>query len=70
MLINTTPTHKMQNVAEAGGGVIIAITSYMADVTVLVQQIGVWAGALLALVGLYGAIKREIFGQGKKKKDK
>lgn len=50
---------KIQNVVEATAGTTVSIYSLMADLTDIVQAIGVWCGALIAMYGLYEIIKRE-----------
>lgn len=57
---------KAQNIAEACTGGITAIVCYLADWTDLIQMVGIWAGTLLTLLGLYGWIKRELFDKDQK----
>lgn len=51
---------KAQGITEAATGAAVTIWSVIADITDVVQAIGVWAGTALALLGLYHAIKREL----------
>lgn len=46
---------------ETGGGLAIAIGSAMADATMIVQSIGIWAGALLAVLGVFSWFEKRYF---------
>ena len=59
-------SQKAQNTIEVGAGASISIGSLIMDATEAIQVLGIWAGALLACVGLYGAIKREFFNNDTK----